>query len=167
MGKFNNMKKIILFITIFLIFSIASQLVFGEFINSPPNPPSIDGPTLGQVDVTYAYYFTLTDPDNDDLMFNLEVDFGNDIIAEACGCDRSWTNGTIVEITYRWNKQSDYNIRARVQGEYGDWSEWSEPYVVTMPYSQNNYYFNSIINRLITSFPILAKFLDKYFIFAA
>jgi hypothetical protein len=158
------MKKIILFITIF-IFLIASQLVLGEFINSPPNPPSIDGPTSGQIGVTYAYYFTLTDPDYDDLMFNLEVDFGNNIIAEVCGCDKSWTNGTIVEITYQWSKQSDYNIRARVQGEYGDWSEWSEPYIVKMPYNLNNYYFNCIIHRLSTSFPTIAKFFEKYFIF--
>jgi len=160
------MKQIILFMTIFFIFLISSQLVLAEFINTPPNPPSIDGPISGQIGVTYSYYFTLTDPDYDDLMFNLEVDFGDNIIAEACGCDKSWINGTIVEITYQWSKQSDYNIRARVQGEYGDWSEWSEPYVVTMPYSQNNYYFNSIINRLSTSLPILAKFLEKYFIFA-
>jgi hypothetical protein len=99
-------------------------------------------------------------------MFNLEVDFGNDILAEDCGCDKSWTNGTVVEMTYQWGKPNDYSIRARVQGEYGDWSEWSEPFIVTMPNIQKNDYFTNIINNLILSFYFLSEYLEKYFIFS-
>ena len=115
-------KIIMIIISMIFIFSISSTGIYADFLNSPPNPPLIEGPISGQTGVTYSYYFTLTDPDYDDLMFNLEVDFGNNVIAEDCGCDKSWTNGTIVEIPYQWSQSSDYEIRARVQGEYGDWS---------------------------------------------
>jgi hypothetical protein len=56
-------------------------------------------------------------------MFNLEVDFGNNIIAEDCDCDKSWKNGTIVEVPYQWIQSGNYEIRARFKGEYEDWNE--------------------------------------------
>ena len=152
-------KIIMIIISMIFIFSISSTGIYADFLNSPPNPPLIEGPISGQTGVTYSYYFTLTDPDYDDLMFNLEVDFGNNVIAEDCGCDKSWTNGTIVEIPYQWSQSSDYEIRARVQGEYGDWSEWSEPYIVTMPRVLSYSYFQHIINRLISTFPFLSEIL--------
>jgi hypothetical protein len=156
------MNKIIsIFTFTTFIFLISSTVVSADFFNSPPNPPLIDGPKSGQIDFTYNYYFTLSDPDFEDLMFNLEVDFGNNIIAKDCGCDKSWTNGTIIEMTYQWDKPNDYGIRARVQGEYGDWSEWSEPYVVTMPHVINNY-FNRIIYKIIYTFPLINQYFEKY-----
>ena len=153
-------KLIFILVSLMFIFSITSTVVIADFFNNPPNPPIIDGPTSGQTGVTYIYYFTLTDPDFEDLMFNLEVDFGNNIITEDCGCGQSWTNGTIVEVPYIWSRSGDYDIRARVQGEYGDWSEWSESYIVTMPKIKSYYNFQQIINRIILTFPLLAEFID-------
>jgi len=150
-------KIILIFISMIFILSISSSGVFGKIFNSPPNPPIIDGPTTGQVDTTYTYFFTLTDPDPDDLMFNLEVDFDNNIIYENCGCDKSWQNGTVVEVPYRWSKSNDYQIRARIQGEFGDWSEWSEPYIVTMPKSHFYNNIENIIDKLILIFPFLSE----------
>ena len=153
-------KLILIFISMIFILSISSSGVYGKIFNSPPNPPMIDGPTSGQIGTTYTYYFTLTDPDPDDLMFNLEVDFGNNIIAEDCGCDKSWKNGTIVEVPYQWSRSNDYQIRARIQGEFGDWSEWSEPYIVTMPRSNIINNFQSIIDKLISIFPFLSQIMS-------
>ena len=101
-------KKILILISLIFIFSIPSSVVLANFNNNPPNPPIINGPKSGQIGVTYVYYFTLTDPDTDDLMFNLEVDFGNNILYENCGCGTSWTNGTIVEVPYQWPKSNDF-----------------------------------------------------------
>lgn len=158
-----NMKRkfVLKSISLLFIFSIISTIILADS-NSPPNPPIIEGPTSGETGVTYSYFFTLTDPDPEDLMFNLEVDFGNNIIAEDCGCDKSWTNGTVVEVPYQWSRSGDYEIRARVQGEYGDWSEWSEPYIVSMPYLKNIYH-HRFINKLVFLFPLLNQYLGNFF----
>ncbi len=100
--------------------------------NNPPNPPIITGPTSGKIDETYLYNVTITDPD-EDVMFNLEVDFGDGIVHEDCGCGQSWQNGTVVEVSHKWQKAGNYGITARVQDAYGEWSEWSNPLPITMP----------------------------------
>ena len=152
-------KICILLISLIFIFSLSSTVGIAYYFNSPPNPPIIEGPTSGGTGVTYMYYFTLTDPDPEDLMFNLEVDFGNNVIAEDCGCDKSWTNGTIVEIPYQWSRSGNYEIRARIQGEFGDWSEWSEPYIVSMPKSIQNLDIQQFINRIFSLFPFLVDYI--------
>jgi hypothetical protein len=80
--------------------------------------------------------FTLTDPDEDNLI-RLEVDFGDEVLFETCGCDKIWYNGITVEITHKWVEKGTFNITARVQDEKGLWSEWSEPIYVIMPYINN------------------------------
>jgi hypothetical protein len=153
-------KKIFILIGLIFIISLSSTVALANFNNNPPNPPIIEGPTAGQIKVTYLYYFTLTDPDPDDLLFNLEVDFGDNILYENCGCGTSWTNGTIVEVPYQWSRSNDYEIRARVQDEWGDWSEWSESHIVSMPRFKSYNNLQQIINRLILTFPFLSDLLN-------
>ena len=153
-------KKIFILTSFIFVISLSSIFALANSNNNPPYPPIIDGPTSGQTGVTYIYFFTLTDPDPDDLMFNLEVDFGDNILYENCGCGVSWTNGTIVEVPYQWSKSNEYDIRARVQDEYGEWSEWSESYKVSMPRIRFYDNFQQIINRLIFNFPFLADILN-------
>ena len=72
--------------------------------NNAPNPPSISGPTSGKIDTTYDYEVTVTDPDEDDGLLRLELDFGDGIIAEDCGCSRVWQNGEVIDMSHRWKK---------------------------------------------------------------
>jgi len=129
--------------------------------NNPPNPPMITGPTSGKIDETYLYNVTITDPDEDDVMFNLEVDFGDEIVHEDCGCGQSWQNGTVVEVYHKWLNVGSYGITARVQDAYGEWSEWSYPLSISMLKSKP--YINTpLINFLENHpnlFPILRQLL--------
>jgi len=126
--------------------------------NTPPNPPLIQGPTSGNIGEIYQYSITLTDPDEDDRMFFLQVDFGDGIQHEDCGCDRSWENGTVLEISHQWKNKGDYGITARVQDGYGDWSEWSDPLLVSMPKNKETINtFIILLNRYLEIFPLLEK----------
>ena len=129
--------------------------------NTPPNPPLIQGPTSGNIGEIYTYTITLTDPDEDDRMFFLEVDFGDGIQHEDCGCDRSWENGTVLEISHQWKKTGDYGIKARVQDGYGEWSEWSDPLFVSMPKNKDtSNLFTLLLSRFLENFPLLERTLD-------
>lgn len=115
--------------------------------NTPPNPPDITGPTNGKINEAQKYIFTLTDPDENQLI-RLEINFGDETLEERCGCDKPWYNGTVLDIDHTWRESGTYNLTARVSDEYGAWSEWSDPLPVTMPYThiaskqQSNEYIN-------------------------
>jgi carboxyl-terminal processing protease len=127
--------------------------------NNPPNPPMITGPTSGKIGETYLYNVTITDPD-EDVMFNLEVDFGDGIVHEDCGCGQSWQNGTVVELSHKWRKTGSYGITARVQDAYGEWSEWSEPLSISMPKSKT---INTPFLRFLENHPHMFPLLRQLF----
>jgi len=129
--------------------------------NNPPNPPKIEGPLSGKIGKTYVYNITLTDPDEDDQMFYLEVNFGEGVEHEDCGCGKSWQNGTILEVSHRWKNVGDYGITARVQDGCGEWSEWSDPLSVSMPKNkETTNLFILLSNRCLESFPLLERVMD-------
>ena len=115
--------------------------------NNPPNPPDITGPASGKINEEQKYTFVITDPD-EDLLFNLEIKWGDGTESLDCGCGKSWGNGTEVIVYHQWKDEGTYNITARIQDSNGLWSEWSDPLPVTMPYShkeslqQTNEYIN-------------------------
>ena len=102
--------------------------------NNPPNPPEIIGPTSGKIKEEQRYTFILTDPD-EDLLFYLEINWGDGTESVDCGCGKSWQNGTEVIFTHQWNEEGIFNLTARIQDGYGTWSEWSDPIPVTMPHT--------------------------------
>jgi len=139
------LKKIIaiLILMLFLSVTIPSMGMINEksneislcYLNTPPNPPIINGPASGKVRQNYVYDVTLTDPDIDDFLTNLEINFGedeSDVYSFHCS-DIPWYNGTVIFITHSWKKTGTYEIRARAQDSYSDWSEWSDPFSVTIP----------------------------------
>jgi len=126
--------------------------------NSPPNPPLMEGTTNGNIGEWYSYDITLTDPDIDDQMLFLEVDFGDDIVYEDCGCGKAWQNGEIITVSHSWKKTGSYSVTARVQDGAGEWSEWSDPLAVSMPR------YRSIIDSLL-DFPMLYRLINLLEIF--
>jgi rhodanese-related sulfurtransferase len=125
-------KKIMHFILILLILNIFyCPFVFGVNLidNNPPNPPIINGLKSGIIGEEYIFNVILTDPDQDDILKNLEVDFGDGILYENCGCGLPWHNGTSLDISHEWEESGIYEITARVQDLDLVWSNWSDPFI--------------------------------------
>jgi hypothetical protein len=104
--------------------------------NTPPNPPVINGPSSGKIKKTYTYDVTVSDPDEDDLLILVEINFSDGITA-CGGCDGRgpWHSGDVVDFDHSWTKIGTFNITGRVKDEHGEWSERSDPLPITMPYS--------------------------------
>jgi hypothetical protein len=109
--------------------------------NTKPNPPVIDGPSSGKIKETYTYYITVSDPDEDDLLIKIQINFG-DGTTTCGGCDGRgpWHSGEVVEFDHSWTRTGTFGITGRVQDEHGDWSEWSQPLTVTMPKVKTNFF---------------------------
>jgi len=161
----NNMVKKsvypIVFILVFGLFFGTVSYAVNNGDNNPPNPPVITGPQTGKIDEIIVYEFYITDPDVDDQLLQLEINFGGELIIERCdtGECKPWRNGETVEIQYIWRETGAYNITARVMDVYGEWSEWSDPLSITMPRVKSFNQIPRILLWLFERFP----FLQPYF----
>jgi len=126
--------------------------------NDPPSPPEISGPTSGQINTLYTYSFLVTDP-NEDLLEKMEINWGVGEIEEVCaGCTGPrWPSGSTQEVEHKWTQQGDFSVSARVMDVYGEWSEWSDPFSVTMPKSK--YFMNSFFMISLEFFTLLQNIL--------
>ena len=114
---------------------LASATTFVCKKNQPPDRPGLpSGRTVGRVDSTYNFVFTVTDPDLDDELQML-VDWGD-------SSSSLWmtvpTPGEQVMVDHAWQSPGDYGVRVRTRDRAGRESEWSDARAVHMaPYFPN------------------------------
>lgn len=116
-----------------------------EYVNLPPDPPAITGPTSGKIKVATTYTFTTSDPEDDDLYFY--VDWGDSTNSGWIGPDDT------LELSHTWQKKGTYTIKAQAKDSLGALSNWTN-YPITMPYSYN-IPFKPLFERLFDRFPQL------------
>ncbi|MFO7677856.1 MAG: hypothetical protein R6V50_05700 [Thermoplasmatota archaeon] len=140
-----NMKILSSLCFLLLILPVFSIIATTD--NNPPYPPIIEGPNSGRIGETYTYYFTLIDPDDDDLI-RLLIEWGDGTTTDEC-----WTcggqlkkNGTIYEVEHRWRKTGTYPIKAKVWDSQNFESDWSESFIVSMP---RIYDYHPILQRIL------------------
>jgi len=149
-----------------LSFAVNANIIsINSNVNNPPNPPVINGPLSGHVRVAYSYNVTVSDPDLDDLLIKIEINFG-DGITSCGGCDGRgpWYSGDIVQFNHSWIKRGTYAITGRVQDEHFNWSNWSVSLPITMPYSFNKpilQFWELLFERFPIAFSILRQLLGN------
>jgi len=73
--------------------------------NTSPNAPEIDGPSRGRPDIYYEYNFVVTDPDGDDIWYN--IGWGDKEVIYIYG---PYPSGEEIMISYSWSEKGSYNI---------------------------------------------------------
>ena len=86
-----------------------------------PDMPKIYGAVNGQPEIEYEYGFISTDPENDNLTY--EIDWGDGNIETDIG---PYPSGEIFSLVHSWNKTGSYSIRARVKDDFDYFSNWAE-----------------------------------------
>jgi hypothetical protein len=95
--------------------------------DQPPNMPKIYGAIRGTQGIEYEYGFTSTDPENDNLSY--DINWGDGNIETDIG---PFPSGEIFPRIHSWNKTGTYLVKARVKDEFDYYSGWSE-HAISVP----------------------------------
>jgi len=113
----------------------------------PPSPPSIDGPTHGEVGVAYPYTFVAVNPDANDMFYWMEWGDGSTAV-EWIG---PYPAGQFISINHTFAKKGTYTIKAKVKDVFGVESDWAT-LKVSMPKTES-LPLNAFLQQLLRQFP--------------
>jgi subtilisin family serine protease len=121
--------------------------------SEPPTSPIIDGETKGDTGKLYEYFFTSTDPNNDNISEYI-VNWGDGPDESVAG---SFESGEPASASHKWTAAGDYGITVKavdVNGIAGP----EETYSVTMPRTKTS--VNHFWLRILDIFPILQGIIE-------
>lgn len=122
-----------------------------EFFNSPPEEPTISGPTSGEFGEEYTYEISAVDPDDNDLYYY--IDWGNGTI-ETKG---PYSSGNTLKVKHIWIERGKYTIKVRSRDTYDEKSDW-----VSLEVSMPNNNIISHMLKLFNNYPNLLSLISKY-----
>jgi len=106
---------------------IASLAKLNKLSSTPPDAPTISGPTNGKVGLEYDFTLVTADPDGDNIFYYIYWDDGT--ASEWIG---PYVSGEEIIVNHSWRYPGTYEIRAKAKDIYETVSSWSEPYLVTI-----------------------------------
>jgi len=127
--------------------------------NTPPDTPTINGPTSGKPGVSYDYNFMSSDPDGTPIWYY--VDWGDN---SNTGWVGQYNSGEEITLSHSWSEKGTYIIRCKAKDPYNAESDWGT-LSVTMPCSYDKPIMNfleKILERFPHAFPILRYILGQY-----
>jgi hypothetical protein len=130
-----------------------------SWINNPPNPPLITGPTEGKAGEEYEYIFVAVDPDEDGLS-QIFIIWGDGNISGIIGIP--WIpSGKENKMNHSWEEQGTYTIRAQAIDIFGAESDWAT-LEITMPRNRCiiRSTFQRFLETLLERFPRLHQILS-------
>jgi len=120
--------------------------------SSPPEAPIINGPSSARYNESQSYLFTTTDPDGDDLFY--QILWGDGTSEEWIG---PFHSDEIITVNHTWKEQGTYVIAARSKDIYGFVGDWTE-FEVEIP--RNSRFIFSIFYRFLARFSMLERLLN-------
>ncbi len=123
--------------------------VFPIVVNTPPDIPTISGPTTGKVGIPYDFTVVTTDPDGQDVYY--QIFWGN----TGSGAVGPFPSGEEQVIEHTWTKNGKFTIKVKAMDTTGDWSECMEYVIkITRARSVENLLIERIFQRFPNIFPI-------------
>ena len=113
--------------------------------DQPPNKPSIYGTMQGIPDKIYDFGFVSTDPENDDITY--DIDWGDGNIETDIG---PFPSGEIISRSHSWDETGTYLIQARAKDEFDNPSVWSGQEIIV---PRNKAFNFNLLELLFERFP--------------
>jgi len=110
------------------------SLTIGEESLAPATPEPPEGPSSGNLDMSYSYSASTTDPDGDKISYLFDWDDGT--FSEWTSLKNS---GQTAFESHAWSSKGSYQIRVKAKDSHGVQSEWSEPFRVSMPKNKGTF----------------------------
>lgn len=141
----------------YYVLSYDGEISLSPVANQAPYAPEISGPPSGKPGTSYEFTIVTTDPEEDNVCYNIDWGDGN---TEWTGF---YASGEEVTVTHTWSSQGTYKIKAKAKDVYGAESEWSDYFEVTMPrYRIINRPFLQFLQNHLNLFPILQILLQRF-----
>ena len=124
--------------------------------NTPPNSPTITGPSKGKPGIPYNYTFVTSDPDGTSIWYYIQWGDGTN-----SGWIGPYSSNDALIVSHTWHKRGTYTIQAKAKDGYGAESSWGT-LKVTMPLSYEPPHFRFLdwlFERFPNAFPILRNLL--------
>ena len=118
--------------------------------NVVPEKPTISGTVNGAAGEEYYYSFISNDLDNNPISYFIE--WGDGTTSETV----EYASSEIAWAEHIFNEQGTYTIKAKARDSLDEESEWSEPFVVSMP----RYKPSTRLYWLLDEYPILRLLLE-------
>ncbi len=125
--------------------------------NNPPGKPAINGPTNGNIETSYNYTVSATDPDGDDIYYYIVWrDMHHQVWIGP------YSSGEEIKLNHTWIDKATYNIKVKAKDTYDFKSDW-ETLTVTMPRTKTplNHPLLSLFSRFINLSQILRILLQQ------
>lgn len=127
--------------------------------NDPPEAPTIDGPTTGNIGEEYDYTFITTDPDGDNVSYWVVWGDGCPAV-EWIG---PYPSEEEITLSHTFEQQGTFNISAKAKDTHEAESEWGfldiEMPVKTPTFGNILY---QILERLLEQFPIIEQIFSNF-----
>jgi len=106
---------------------IATLTTFAQLSSTPPDAPTLSGPTNGTAGIMYDFTVVTTDPDGNNVSYY--IDWGDDTTSRWIG---PYASGEEIIVNHSWGYPGTYEIRAKARDIHEVDSNWSEPYLITI-----------------------------------
>ena len=110
--------------------------------NAPETPMTPDGPSDGEIKKSYPFTTQSSDPDGHRIKYAWDWD-GDDNVDQIT---ELYDSGVEITTPHTFYSRGNFGIKVKAIDEYGEESDWSNPYYVDMPkYKAFNSYLQSFI----------------------
>ena len=120
--------------------------------NSAPMMTIISGPKIGEAGVEYEYTFVTSDPEEDQVHYN--IDWGDGTCSDWLG---PFDSGNEVKVKHTWTDKAIYKIRVKAKDENDYQTAWSDSFIVTM--QKNKVISSSLFLNYFEQFPLPERLL--------
>jgi hypothetical protein len=121
---------------------------------APQKPQSPSGTSKGQIGLNYNFTSMTTDADGDLLYY--QWSFGDGTCSKWLG---PYQSGVPVNVTHNWTKRGNYEVKVKARDEHRSDSEWSDPFLVKMPFKPMFPFIEWLVKLLEKMFPKVFSFI--------